>query len=61
MSDINSSDEAVVGIVVAILLIGLAISITVMINNVYVPQWLEEEEAAHHIMLDNNIYMKTVP
>ena len=47
MCDINSSDEAVVGIVVAVLLIGLAISITVMINTVYVPQWLEEAEASH--------------
>lgn len=47
MRDINSSDDAVVGIVVTVLLIGLAIAVTVMINNVYVPQWLEESEAAH--------------
>lgn len=47
MVNIKDSDEAVVGIVVAVLLIGLAISVTVMVNNVYVPQWLEEAEAAH--------------
>jgi len=47
MRDINNSDDAVVGVVVTVLLIGLAIAITVMINNVYVPQWLEESEAAH--------------
>jgi hypothetical protein len=41
------NEEAVVGIVVTVLLIGLVISVTVMINTVYVPQWTEEQEAAH--------------
>ena len=40
-------EEAVVGIVVTVLLIGLAVSVTVMVNNVYVPQWTEQQEAAH--------------
>lgn len=44
---INESDEAVVGIVVTVLLIGLVLSVTVMINNVYVPQWVEKEEVNH--------------
>jgi len=43
----NMNEDAVVGIVVTVLLIGLVISITVMINTVYVPQWTEEQEASH--------------
>ena len=45
--DIVESNEAVVGIVVTVLLIGLVLSVTVMINNVYVPQWVEQEEVTH--------------
>jgi hypothetical protein len=44
---LNDSNEAVVGIVVTVLLVGLVLSVTVMINNVYVPQWVEQEEVAH--------------
>ncbi len=40
-------DQAVVGVVVTVLLIGLVVAVSVMINNVYVPQWLEEKEAVH--------------
>jgi len=47
MRDITHSDEAVVGIVVTVLLIGLALSVIVMVNTAFVPQWLEEAEAAH--------------
>ena len=47
MRKIKESDEAVVGIVVTVLLIGLILAVTVMINTVYVPQWIEESEAAH--------------
>lgn len=44
---IRQDDEAVVGIVVTVLLIGLILAVIVMLNTVYVPQWLEESEAAH--------------
>lgn len=47
MKALRKSDEAVVGIVVTVLLIGLALSVVVMINTAFVPQWLEEAEAAH--------------
>jgi len=47
MKELRSSDEAVVGIVVTVLLIGLILAVIVMLNTVYVPQWLEESEAAH--------------
>jgi len=44
---LKESDNAVVGIVVTVLLIGLLLSVMVMINTMYVPQWLENSEAAH--------------
>jgi len=44
---IRQDDEAVVGIVVTVLLIGLILAVIVMLNTVYVPQWLEESESAH--------------
>jgi hypothetical protein len=46
-NNIRNSDEAVVGIVITVLLIGLIMAVIVMLNTVYVPQWLEESEAAH--------------
>ena len=44
---LKESDNAVVGIVVTVLLIGLMLSVMVMINTLYVPQWLENSEATH--------------
>ncbi len=50
---IRNDDHAVVGVVITVLLIGLVVAVTVMINNVYVPQWLEEKEAAHMDQVSN--------
>jgi hypothetical protein len=47
------NEDAVVGIVVTVLLIGLAVSVTVMVNTVYVPQWTEEQESAHMDKVSN--------
>ncbi len=47
LRNIGNSDSAVVGIVVTVLIIGLVIVIMVMLNTIYVPQWLESSEAAH--------------
>jgi len=44
---LKDSDEAVVGIVVSVLLIGLILAVLVMVNIVYVPNWLEKSEASH--------------
>jgi len=44
---IHQNDEAVVGIVVTVLLIGLILAALVMVNTIYVPDWLEESEAVH--------------
>ena len=40
-------DDGVVGIIVIILIIGLIIIVTGIIQSVYVPQWLEQKEADH--------------
>lgn len=45
--NLKNSDDAVVGIVVAVLLVGLALAVIAMIQTVYVPQWLEQKEAEH--------------
>jgi hypothetical protein len=44
---IIDSDEGVVGIIIAVLLIGLIIIIIGIVQSVYVPQWLEQKEAEH--------------
>jgi hypothetical protein len=41
------SDDALVGIIVTILIIGLFLVVSAIIESVYVPQWLEEKEADH--------------
>lgn len=43
----NCSDYGVVGIVVAVLLIGLLVSVVSLIQYSYVPKWMEEKEAEH--------------
>ena len=41
------SNEGVVGIVVAVLLIGLMVSVVSLIQVTYVPKWMEQKEAEH--------------
>jgi len=54
---IKNSDDAVVGIIVTVLLIGLILSVMVMVRTVYVPQWIEEKEAAHMEEVSNQFAM----
>jgi len=44
---LNCSDYGVVGIIVAVLLIGLLVSVVSLIQYQYVPKWMEEKEAEH--------------
>lgn len=44
---IKNANEGVVGIVVTVLLIGLIVAVMVMVNNVYVPNWVEQQESSH--------------
>jgi len=44
---LRPSDEAVVGIVVAVLLIGLTVSVVALVQTQYVPKWMKQKEAEH--------------
>lgn len=52
LKKIKKSDYGVVGIVVAVLLIGLMVSVISLIQMVYVPKWMEQREAEHMDMVD---------
>ena len=41
------SNSGVVGIVVAVLLIGLLVSVVSLVQLVYVPKWMKQKEAEH--------------
>jgi hypothetical protein len=43
----KKNDDAVAGIIVALLVIGLIISVLAIIQTVFVPQWMEQKEAEH--------------
>lgn len=47
LKKIIKSESGVVGIVVAVLLIGLIVAVVSLIQAVYVPKWMEEREAEH--------------
>ena len=57
MKKIKNLDDAVVGIIVTVLLIGLILTVGVMVKTVYVPQWIEEKEAAHMEEVSNQFAM----
>ena len=44
---IKNSNEAVAGIIVAVLLLGLFFTMYAVVQGVYVPQWMENKEAEH--------------
>jgi len=44
---LRNSNNAVVGIITAILLIGLIISVITIIQTVFVPNWMEQSESEH--------------
>jgi hypothetical protein len=47
MKKFKNSDNAVVGIVAAFLIIGLIIAVLSLLQTQYVPKWMEEKEADH--------------
>jgi len=47
MKKINKSEDAVVGIVSAFLIVGLVVALLSVVQTQYVPKWMEEKEAAH--------------
>jgi hypothetical protein len=57
----KNSNEAVVGIVAAFLIIGLIIAIISVIQTFYVPKWMEQTESEHlNQVLDQFSQLKTV-
>lgn len=42
-----NDENGVVGVVVTVLIIGLLLAVIVMVQTVYIPQWIEEKEAVH--------------
>jgi len=48
----KKSEHGVVGIVVAVLLIGLMVSVVSLVQMVYVPKWMEQREAEHMDAVD---------
>jgi hypothetical protein len=47
LRQIKNSDDAVVGIIVAILLIGLLVMVVSVVQTVFIPNWMKEIEADH--------------
>ncbi|UCF13307.1 MAG: hypothetical protein JSW06_03370 [Thermoplasmatales archaeon] len=47
LKNLRNKDDAVVGVVIAVLLVGLILSIIVLIQTVFVPSWMEQIEAEH--------------
>jgi len=47
INTLRNANEATVGIIVAILLVGLILSVIGIVQTFYVPRWMEEREAEH--------------
>ena len=47
MNHFKNSNDAIVGVVVAILLVGLCVTVISIIQVVYVPEWMYSKEAEH--------------
>jgi len=47
------NNDAVVGIVTTVMLIGLLVTVLAIVNTLYVPNWIEEEEAKHMEAVSN--------
>ncbi len=53
MKNIKNSDNAVVGIVAAFLIVGLVVTVLSVIQTQYVPKWMEERESDHMNEVEN--------
>lgn len=47
LNTINKKDDAVVGVVVAVMLVGLLLAVVLILQSVFVPNWMEQMEAEH--------------
>lgn len=44
---VTNKDEAVAGIVVAVMIVGLILAVVSIIQTIYIPKWMESREAEH--------------
>ncbi len=56
-SRINENEEAVVGVVVAVMLVGLLLAIFLIFQTVFVPDWMEQLESEHLDEVGNQFAM----
>jgi hypothetical protein len=47
IKSIRKKDEAVAGIVVAVMIVGLVLAVVSIIQTIYIPKWMESREAEH--------------
>jgi hypothetical protein len=47
IKSIRKKDEAVAGIVVAVMIVGLVLAVISIIQTIYIPKWMESREAEH--------------
>ncbi|HUT00439.1 MAG TPA: hypothetical protein VMY59_08995 [Candidatus Thermoplasmatota archaeon] len=47
IQNIKKKDEAVAGIVVAVMIVGLVLAVISIIQTIYIPKWMESREAEH--------------
>jgi len=45
--NVKKKDEAVAGIVVAVMIVGLVLAVVSIVQTIYVPKWMESREAEH--------------
>ncbi|MBN1280254.1 MAG: hypothetical protein JXA00_01250 [Candidatus Thermoplasmatota archaeon] len=56
---LQQKDDAVAGIIVAVLLVGLLTSVLAIVQTVYVPQWMQQKEAEHmNVVMDQFALLK---
>ncbi|MEA3458346.1 MAG: hypothetical protein U9R21_06665 [Candidatus Thermoplasmatota archaeon] len=47
INTLRNANEAAVGVVVAVLMVGLVLSVIWLVQSFYVPRWMEQKEAEH--------------
>jgi hypothetical protein len=51
--NLRRKDEAVAGIVVAVMIVGLVLAVISIIQTIYIPKWMESREAEHLDVVSN--------
>jgi len=54
---LKTRNEAVAGIVVAVMIVGLVLAVVSIIQTIYVPKWMETREAEHNLGVDGEFQL----